>query len=918
MEDTSPLPNTRVYRMFEGYMLRPDRDGVGSRFSRIAFRLPNVQAVARQAERVSDVPTVQIAISDSLPFSPFDEVITSSCVDDAASGCQQVWFVRIVAGSVFLDRLSLNRSLGADADQSLERTTYQLGATSVRFIAGEVLLPSGNRALLLAGTTQESVVISAFDTSSGTIAGTWTLTGSQSGTLVGSWTLTQDFDIWLFVTVRKASSLSTVALNVRSLSGTPIPPEDIHYLPVVPIAQGSDVNGTLGRMLPATSAQQLFLAATDPTGGAFIVMQGFESAKPAQIATCSVDTSFAKPRSPQYRLTCADLDNNGQEELVIAYSTDYGGVSGAGAFVLIRYESVLKKLEVTSSYVATAPNGTPLASKDLRLGSGILGDAVTSGVLVLGAGGDFSHIMKGELQIFAGIVPVNPVTLRFPPYTEVPATLPAVTQIDVTGLKAAGILGSVADLIGLSVTLGAPVFTQLSSREQLLAILQVPPFDRDAAAIRPTLSFSQSDTRVKGLSVSSSKDWMTSVDSGIALGIDNSTLNFQANNSYGRGFSKMDDNTVSMGVQITRTPTQLDRLVTIAIDYSVWKYPILRRSRGEESGGTMLVIFPGSAIPVQATPIAYDRQFGYRVLYEPGALLTYMNVELDGWDDTKQAELLLFTPVVSLEVTNDLPDQNTYDYSDANQNTIGENYYVASTTSTSAHLLASTTLFSYLPVSFGFNLSKTESYTDNEMEMTSLQRTEALTISVDGGTVTDASLRYTVTPYIYQHAKLGATVVAFKVSNLGPGWRRRYAGSNPMLILPFRSMSNDPMERIFSRSISFEPQPDGTVHIVVEVFNHGFTDAEIVNAKLFLGAPKFKGTDPIIPPVADLIGEVNGRVVALGRQRLRVIWTPTEKPSYVTAVVWGGERPYETAEVAWNIFPENSFSSLELPGVTDE
>lgn len=565
------------------------------------------------------------------------------------------------------------------------------------------------------------------------------------------------------------------------------------------------------------------------------------------------------------------------------------------------------------------PKGAPLASKDLRLGSGILGDAVTSGVLVLGAGGDLAHILKGEIQIFAGILPVNPVTLRFPPYSEVPATLPAVTQIDITGLKAAGILGSVADMIGLSVTLGTPTFSQRSSREQLLAILQVPPFDRDAVSMKPMLNFSESDSRVKGLSVSSSKDWMMSVDAGISLGIDSSTLNFQANNSYGRGFSKMEDQTATTSVQISRTPTQLDRLVTIGVDYSVWTYPILRRSRGSQTGGTMLVIFPASAIPVQATPIAYDRQFGYRVAYEPGSLLTYMNVDLDGWDATRQGELLLFTPLISLEVTNDLPDTNTYDSTDANQSTIGENYYLASTTSTSGHLLANTNLFSYLPVSFGFNLSKSETYSDNKMEMTSLSRTEALTISIDGGTVTDASLRYTVTPYIYQHARLGATVVAFKISNLGPGWKRRYSGSYPMLILPFRAMSEEPMEKTFSRSISFEQQTDGSVHIVVEVFNQGFTDADIVNAKLFIGPPTFdKKKTPIIPPATDLIGEVSGRVVALGRQRLRVIWTPSASPSYVTAVVWGGDRPYEGAEIAWNIYPESAYGALDLPGVRDD
>lgn len=925
--ESDPLPGARVYRMFEGFLLSPVKGEAGSVFSRIGFELPKVTAVeaasvrgARSAPdaagaevvRGGGLPAVRIAVADSVPFPAFDEVVGSSVVDDAVSGRQQVWFVRHAAGGVFLDRLSLPGTAGS---QALTRTTYPLAEKWVRSVAGE---DSKTRMLLVTGTSADGVVVGTFDASSGKITASWTLPGSRPGVLAGSWLVARDFATWLFVTVRTTGALSTFALDVLSLIGERIPPAAVHLLPDVPVASASGVAGTLGRMLPASAAQQLILAATDPSGEVFVVMQGFDAGKPAQLYRAVVDTKFAEPRDAHYRLTCADLDNNGQEELVVGYPADYGGMKGAGAFVLLRFDPDKKKLEATSNYVAEGLAGAPLASMDLRLGSGILGDAVTSGVFVLGAGGDMPHIIKGQVQIFAGIVPVNPVTLRFPPYTEVPATLPAVTQVAVTGLKAPGILGSVADLFGLSVTLGQPRFIQRPSRGQLLAILQAPPFDVDHYREKPSLNFSQSESRVKGLSVSSSKDWSMSNDAGLSIGIDSSALNFHAGTSYGRGFSKTEDRSTTTGVQISRTPTQLDRLVTIAVSYSMWEYPIVRRSRGQESGGTMLVIFPASAIPVQETPIAYDAQFGYRASYEPGSLLTYMNADLDGWDETKQGKLLLFTPLVSLEVTNDLPDTNTYDWSDANQNTIGENYYVATTTSTSANLLKQTSLFSYLPVSFGLQLSSSETYSDAGMQMTSLSRTDALTISVSGGTVKDASLRYTVTPYIYQHAGLGATVVAFKVSNLGPGWRSRYSGPWPMLMLPFRTLSKDPFESIFSRSIGFEEQTDGSVNIVVEVFNQGFTDAEIVNVHAYLGRPKFNMGVPVIPPKQDRIGMVNGRVPALGRHRLRVKWTPVTKPSFVTAVVFGGDRYLEIAEIAWNVYPESAFTSLALPGVQDE
>lgn len=936
MTESGPLPDTGMYRMFDGYLVTPDRAGAGSVFSRISFRLPEAGAVSSGRGEADGIPAVRIAVADSIPFPAYGEVVASTVVDDSRTGAQQVWFVRQVGGEVFLDRVSLSATATGTgqtaagqtaagqtgvgrtgAGQALGRTTFPLGASWVRSIAGEAALATKTQVVLVTGASDQGVVVGAFDASSGRLTSTWTLPGSPLGSLVGSWILVQDFTTWLFVTVRAAGALSTLAVPTTALSpGQQLPAADVHHLPRVDVATGSSADATLGRMLPGSAGSQLILAAAGPSGAPFVVMQGFDAGKPAQRAVAVIDTAFAKPRSGQYRLTCADLDNNGQEELVLAYPADYGGVTGAAAFVLLRFDAQHSRWEASSRYVAAGPGGAPLASLDLRLGSGVLGDAVTSGVLVLGAGGDLAHIMKGEAQVFAGIVPVDPVTLRFPPYAEAPATLPAVTQIGVTGLKAPGVLGSVVDLSGLSVTLGPPVLTQLSSRGQLLAILQVPPFDRETVSIAPSLTFSESDNQVKGLSVTSSKDWVMSEDAGLSLGISSSMLNFHLSKTYGHGFSHTEDNSTSMGVAISRTPTQLDRLVTMSVDYSVWRYPIVRRSRGAESGGTLMVVFPGSSIPVQGTPIAYDRQFGYRTGYEPGVLLSYLNVELDGWDETKQSELLLFRPLVSLEVTNDQPDTNTYDRTDTNQGTVGKHYFVATSASSSANLLMNTHLFSYLPASFGFNLGSSESYSDSAMEMTSLSRTESLSISVSGGTVPDASFRYTVTPYIYQHAGLGALVVAFKVGNLGPGWRSQYAQPYPMLILPFRHQSKDPLEKIFSRSISFDKQPDGTVHIVVEVFNHGFTDAEMVTVRVHLGEPKFEDGRPVIP--ADTpIGEVQGRVVALGRQRMRVTWTPPAGAAFITAVVWGGPRTIDFAEVAWNIYPESAFEGLGLPGIRD-
>src|SRR5262249_42475781 len=168
---------------------------------------------------------------------------------------------------------------------------------------------------------------------------------------------------------------------------------------------------------------------SDPTGAGHVLMQGFDKSGPRQIALVAVQPERDKPERRDFSVTCAGLDKKGQDELVTPYPAEYGGVSGAAAFVLFRFKDAGSPLVEASRYIAAAPNGTPLASGDLKLGSGILGDGVTSGVLVISTGADFKHIFKSEAQVFAGVVPVNPVTLRFPAYSNVPATLPSVTQI---------------------------------------------------------------------------------------------------------------------------------------------------------------------------------------------------------------------------------------------------------------------------------------------------------------------------------------------------------------------------------------------------------------------------------------------------------------------------------------------------------
>jgi hypothetical protein len=630
----------------------------------------------------------------------------------------------------------------------------------------------------------------------------------------------------------------------------------------------------------------------------------------AALQTLPLDTTVAPPQGPRcFPLAAADLNDDGRDEVVVGYPTTYGGIAGAAALLLLVADPTTGLLTQTSYYVAANTANQPLASIDLHLAAGLFGDGVTRGVLVLGAGASLADLLKGQAQILAGLVAVDPTTQAFPPIDSTPATLPFVTAVSLIP-PTSRFFGLGVDLRGLSVVLGTPTFQQVTAAQQILAILYAPPWDAAYLGTPPSLTFTTSDTTINGYNVASNKTWLTSTDVGGHLGIEGLQIGTHITNSYGTNFDQLSDNSTITGVQMSDVIATEDMVLTYAMDYWVWSYPVYRSAAASAPDGTLLVLFPALPHPIQELTSAYgNRNFGYHQPFENGCLLSYVAVAKAGYDPAR----CLFTPV-SLPVTTDPSGASvTYDQSKSVGTTVNQGYNVHNTTADSATFAASTLLFDYLPVAFGLNLGGSENYSDSEMTTTTLTRTNALTIGVVLGSVGKIDYEYQVIPYVYQHQDLGCLVVAYDVQLVGAGWATAFSAAYPMLVLPFRANADSPLLAAFSRSISFSTDTaTDDVHIQVEIFNRSLGTPVDAVCDVYAGQPS-AGPPLAPPPDSQKIGTISAIAIPpLGRQTVTLPWPKAILNSCVTVRVYGGSRTVETAEIAWNIYPPAAFATLPV------
>jgi hypothetical protein len=903
----NPLQNGQwVYRAQEAAFIAAPADGTAvGHFQRLAF-----------SSAPGDAPGIVVTPSgEPVTLADLSTVLDVRVVSDVSSVRQQVMVLRrLTDGMVALDQFQ--QAVGHDsAADSVALTTLSPLASSLTRIVDFLPPPDGSMVagpLLLGGTGEAGVVLSTLDLASRQTIGSQTLPESMTGDLKGGYLVRRQLSSILVLLVARGNELTAYTLPTNSLARCgAVDSQAITSVRVGSVGTGVEVSAAAVQLSAATPDQQLVVTFADPAGSAQLVVLGFDARGDfATLQTPTVSSRFGHPSQPRVRVTAADLNSDGLDEVIMAFPATYGGVEGAAALMLFAADHA-GMLSEKSSYVAANANEQALASLDLHVAAGVFGDGITQGVLVIGAGATLGDLLKGEAEILAGVVPVDPITTTFPQIASRPAVLPSVHRVGLTTAGAARFFGMAADFGGLSVVLGTPTFRQVTRTQQILAILSAPPFDSQVARTRGTLAFSQHENEVQGYNVSSNQTWLTSNDVGVTGGIAGQQVGRHISNTYGKNFDKLDDHSTVSGVQISTITSDEDYLLLYGRDYWVWEYPVRRVATDKQPLGTLLVIFPAGPDAIQEITPAYRHDFGYRQPFENGCLLSYVGLIPDGYDPADSGHRMFQSR--SVPVTRDANGSTiTYDRTNTIGGTLNRGYSVHNTTGDNAHFAANTTLFSYVPASFGLNLSDSQNYSDNDLNTTSWSRTDSMVISFSSGSVTDDEYQYQVTPVVYQHTTLGCLTVAYNVELIGPGWNQKYQEGYPMVVKPHRTSENL-VFGAYTPAISFEKDAaSGVVKISVEIFNRSLGRTVEAHCECYVGQPQMMvqdtrnvlttpGAEARIGPQADIVIE------PLRRETVSFDWPNPIAGSSICVKVWGGGRPPDPTgpfvpEIAWSTY----------------
>lgn len=792
---------------------------------------------------------------------------------------------------------------------------------------------AGEPHLLLLGDDSNGAFLQSLDCVSGALAAQLRLPATVAGSPAGALLVRNQTDAHVLVCMVQEGTLMVHDLGTSVLGASPAV-AGITSLRLGRIQDSAAVGLVTASLITGTADQQVVLAYPDAHGAPQIAVLGWTAGALVPVAALAPDLTFAPPDATRFRVAAGDLVQAGVDQIVIGYPATYAGVAGCAALLLLELDNTVPStpLKLLSRYAVANAGNQPLASIDLHVAAGLFGEALPGdqhpsarqraaasgpaagilGVLLVGGGATFSQVLNGQAAILAGLVTVDPVDKSFPVLGTGPGVPQLLTTLETIDYASTGFFALPSDVTGQSVILGPPVLSQAEGKGQLLAIIEAPPFESAVSVNAPTLTFGQGETEISGYNVSSNKTWMFSNDTAVSLGISSDTLSRNTSNSYGNGFDQLDDNSTTTLVQTTTTISRDDLIVLYATSYYVWTYPVYRKAVQSTPDGTMAVIFPISPQPQQSVLAASDPSLGYAPRSQNGTLLSYEQLQPDGFDPS----LELFG-LYSAAVTDDQAGTVLlYDQNKMVTHNITKTFTVHNSTTDSAHFALSTTLLQYVPVNFGLNLTRGQTYSESDVQTTSLSHTVTMSITVTTGSVKDIGYEYVITPYIYQHETLGCLVVTYQVALRGKSWTDYYGQRLPQAMLQaLYPNSADKVLAAFSRSISFHDNDDGTVEVSVEIFNNGLTEISNVVCEFYKGGPVL-ASGKLTPP-----GEMAGQqtvqtLTGIARTTVSLPMTLAQNDQ-VTVSVYISLPPVKLSnQIYWAVYPASAFAGLTGLGPT--
>jgi hypothetical protein len=823
---------------------------------------------------------------------------------------------------VFILTAGLVTMIGAAGGASPE--TWTLPATPCTNVIGIDPTQTAQRTLLLLGQNATGCFLLPVTCMDGVTPSNTSLSlAGVAGTAQGGLLVRQQLTARVVVASIHNSHLLLYDLGCSALGASPVAPT---AYPSVDLGAtgGGNVSMTEASLFPSPD-QQIAVTFVDVNQQINVAVLGWNAQGVLTTLATWVSSATAAPASgPTFseltmenttvRIAAGDVAAAGVDQLIVGFAATFQGTAGCAALLLfdVLGDPANPTLTFTSSYAAATADTPPqpLASIDLHLAAGLFGGVAGGGdgvlgVLLVGCGASATQLFSGEASVMTGIVPVAPTTHAFPSLGNAPGAPEYPSTVMTVAASTTSIVALPSDVTGQSVILGPPTLSQTSQAAgQLLAIVEAPPFEKNNSASPPTLTLSKGTSNLQGYNVSSNKTWMFTHDTGASIGIGSLTLGRTLSSSYGHGFTNVSDSSTTTQLQIASTISENDLMVLYAMDYDIWEYPVYRKATQSGPDGTLAVVFPQTAMPVQEILPASDASIGYKPSSQIGTLLSYQKATMAGYDSNN-----LIFQLVSVPVTDDSAGTTvTYDQTQMQTQNVGVDYMVHNSASDSAHFTFSKNLFDYLPVNFGLNMSDGTSYSENDVDTTSTSYTTSLSISISSGSVTDIEYTYQITPYIYQHDTMGCLIVTYDVTLEGQGWNTYYSNiTMPILLMALMPNSKDLVLAGFSRDISFAEQTDGTVDVTVSMFNNSMSSVSGVTCELYLGAPVVSGQS--LQPPSGAPAATQTLATLDGAARGTVTFNETlANPSQVTVKVYttGNEAQ---AVVYWGIYPPSAFTN---------
>ena len=621
------------------------------------------------------------------------------------------------------------------------------------------------------------------------------------------------------------------------------------------IADHNQVAVEVTRMRVGSADQQLAVTWFDAKGVHRLALVGWTEAGKAEILeTAVVAPPLGKQIYPICRLAASDLQHKGVNQLVVATRSN----RGVELQLYAVQEDAARKVSAKCVSQYFTEHSNYIVDYWFQLSAGIFGTC--AGVVQVVETEDIgfhhdTHERVLEAHLVSGFVPVDPgrgflsdsegakpgVIYRSkagPRAADVSEATPepnewwpesdfSLTRMRLDAKRPSRIYVLPVDLTGESVLLGQPTYTRAQASAQILGIFQAHPYDRRVALINPSVSFNSSSSKAEGMSISHESSWSFSNDLSQNIGLGSFSLSDAVHHSFTRGGGTSNDDTTTYSVALHASFGGADKMLISYIDYHVWRYPVIRGCATHPTGNELLVVIPERSTLTTALVDADD--YAYHPKCEVGKLLSYLDIEKDGYDPDN----VLF-PRGGYEVTARQDTEGMqHDIQISGTKTITTHTNLVDSESVHAGFNPSTMLFDVLPANFGINVSSSKSYSQGKMEASHVNLHSGLSLAVNSGSVKDDQYKYLVTPIIYKHSKLGCLMLAWDVSLSQAGWRsREMQAPQPSMIRRYPDSSSD-VYNTFTRSIVVKKNSDGTMSVEAEIFNNGLTNARHVSCEFF-------------------------------------------------------------------------------------